>query len=79
MSLFLCLSGISLGRYCRKSLAKSRGFGKKYEKGGWSYRGVVYRREGLKPSAHFVSVATTEEPNPKLALSKGGCRGNIDS
>ena len=28
MSLFLCLSGISLGRYCWKSVAKSRGFGK---------------------------------------------------
>ena len=28
MSLFLCLSGISLGRYCWKSVVKSRGFGK---------------------------------------------------
>ena len=30
--LFLCLSGISLGRYCRKSLAKS-GFGKNIKRG----------------------------------------------
>ena len=28
ISLFLCLSGISLGRYCWKSVIKSRGFGK---------------------------------------------------
>ena len=28
MSLFLCLSGILLGQYCWKSLAKNGGFGK---------------------------------------------------
>ena len=40
MSLILCLSGISMGPYCRKSLAK-RGDGdwKKYKKGTWPYRG----------------------------------------
>ena len=46
--LFLCLSGISLGQYCRKSLAKSGGFRKNIQKGvgGWPYRkeGRVYRR-----------------------------------
>ena len=33
MSLFSCLSGSSLGRYCRKSLAKSERFGKKTKRG----------------------------------------------
>ena len=47
--LFLCLFGISLGQYCRKSLAKSGGFRKNIQKGvgGWPDRGrggVVYRR-----------------------------------
>ena len=28
-------------------------------------------------SIRKVSVATDEEPNPKLALSEGGSRGNI--
>ena len=31
---FICLSGNSLGRYCRKRLAKSKGFGKKGGVGG---------------------------------------------
>ena len=55
MSLILCLSGISMGPYCRKSLAK-RGDGdwKKYKKGTWPYRGGVYRRRGFKPSAHYA-------------------------
>ena len=46
MSLFLRLSEISLGRYCRKCLAEIRGFGKKIKRVGWPYRGVVYRRGG---------------------------------
>ena len=33
MSLFFCSSVISLGGYCRKSLAKSRGFEKRIKKG----------------------------------------------
>ena len=39
MSLFLCLTSISYGRYCPKSVVKSGGFGKKIKKGdgqiGW--------------------------------------------
>ena len=31
---FICLSGNSWGRYCRKRLAKSKGFGKKGGVGG---------------------------------------------
>ena len=34
------------GWYCRESLPKGGGFGKKYKKEGWSYRGVVYWRGG---------------------------------
>ena len=33
MSLFLCLSAVSLGQYCQKSLAKSGGFGKNIKRG----------------------------------------------
>ena len=35
MVLFLCLFGISLGQYCRKSLAKSKGFRKNIKRKGW--------------------------------------------
>ena len=44
MSLFLSLSSISLGQYCRKSPAKSRGLEKDKKEGGVSTEG------GLKPS-----------------------------
>ena len=40
MSLFLCFSGISLVRYCQKSLARSGGFRKKIIEGGWPYKGL---------------------------------------
>ena len=57
---FICLSGNSLGRYCRKRLAKSKGFGKKggvgghigggaYGSGGGEGRG----ERGFKPSAQL--------------------------
>ena len=52
MSLFLCLSGILLGRYCQISLAKSRGFGKKYKKGD-GRKGWLYIKEWFKPSTHY--------------------------
>ena len=55
MSLFLCLSGIPLGRYCRKSPAKSRGFGKKNKKRGCSYGGGLSIERGFKPSALYVN------------------------
>ena len=45
MSLFWCLSVISVGKYCLKSLAENGGFGKNIS-GGLPYRGVVYRRVG---------------------------------
>ena len=49
MSLFLCLSSISMRQHCRKSLVQSKGAGvggwKKYKKWGWPYgKGIVYRR-----------------------------------
>ena len=44
MSLFLYLSGISLGQYCRNGLAKNGEF-EKNKKGLYLYR-------GFKPSAH---------------------------
>ena len=31
------------------------------------------------PKKNYVSVATDEGPSPKLALSKGGSRTNIES
>ena len=31
------------------------------------------------PLIRDISVATDEGPSPKLALSKGGSRGNIES
>ena len=49
MSLFLCFSGISLVRYCQKSLARSGGFREKIIEGGgggggggggWPYKGL---------------------------------------
>ena len=53
------LSGISMGRYCLKCLAKSRGFGKNIKRGGWSwpYRGGRLSIEGgFKPSAHYETL-----------------------
>ena len=47
MSLFLCLSGISLGRYCRKSLAKNGGFGK------ITVGMAINGEKGFKSSAHY--------------------------
>ena len=47
MSLFLCLFGISLGRYWQKSLAESGGF-RENIKGGLSIEGG-----GFKASAHY--------------------------
>ena len=58
MKLFLCSSGISLGRYCKKILTKSRGFRKKIKRrdghivGSGSGVEDVYRR-GIKPSPHY--------------------------
>ena len=52
MSLFLCLSSISLGRYCRKGLAKSGGFTKNIKRGD-SHKGGLFIEERFKPSAHY--------------------------
>ena len=55
MSLFLCLSGISWGRYCQKSVAKRGGRGGGGgECGGRKKpkRGNAYGK-GVKPSAHY--------------------------
>ena len=51
---YFCLSAISLGRYCRKSLAKKGGFGKKIKRGMAIYGGVYKRGEGFRPSAQFA-------------------------
>ena len=42
--LFLCLSCISLMRFCQKKCCREWGVGKKDKKGWWSYRGIAYRR-----------------------------------
>ena len=55
MNLFLCLSSISRGQYCRKSPAKSEGFRKNIKRrggadhigGGGGGRGV-YKMEGFQ-------------------------------
>ena len=53
MSSFLFLSCISLGRYCRESLAKSVGFGKNIKRGDGHIGGLsIERRGGFKPSVH---------------------------
>ena len=52
MSSFLCLSGISLGRYCWKTLAKSRELGKKIKKRD-SHIGGLPVEEGFKPAKHY--------------------------
>ena len=49
MSSFLCLSGISLGRYCWKTLAKSRELGKKIKKRDGHIGGLPVE-EGFKPA-----------------------------
>ena len=49
MRLFLHLSSILLGRYCRKNFAKSGGFRKKIKKGYGYVR-------GLKPSAYYEII-----------------------
>ena len=52
MSLFLCLSAVSLGQYCQKSLAKSRGFGKNIKRGD-GHAGRLSIEEGFKLSAYY--------------------------
>ena len=54
MSLFLCLSSISLGRYCWKSLSKSGGFGKKIKPRAWPYRERSVYRRGDSNSLHTM-------------------------
>ena len=44
MSLFLCLSGISLGRCCQKRFAKSGGFRGKIKREDDHIGGAVYRK-----------------------------------
>ena len=48
----------SLGWYCRKSLAKSGRFEKKKPVDGHIGVGVVYRRDWVKPSAHYGQRTT---------------------
>ena len=40
MSIFLSLSGISLGQYCQKKSCQKWGFGRKDKKGKWPYIGL---------------------------------------
>ena len=59
MSLFLCLSSSSLGRYCQK-MSEAGGFGKELNKwgggGGWRYKwgGGLSKEGGLKPFALYI-------------------------
>ena len=39
----------------------------------------IYTHDYLTISIRNISVATDEGPSPKLALSEGGSRGNIES
>ena len=55
MSLFLCLSDISMGRYCQESLAKSGRFGKDTKRGD-GYAGDSPIEGGFKPFAHYEEV-----------------------
>ena len=57
MSLLLCLPGLSLGRYCQKSVVKSWGFRKKDKKGdGHTKGGCPQNGEGgFKHPAHHAS------------------------
>ena len=65
MNLFLCLSSISRGQYCRKSPAKSEGFRKNIKRRGGADHIVVgaggggrvsIKWRGFKPSAHYVFI-----------------------
>ena len=63
MNLFLCLSSISRGQYCRKSPAKSEGFRKNIKRrggadhiGGGGGGGGSIKWRGFKPSAHYVFI-----------------------
>ena len=49
--IFVCI-GISLGRYCHQSLAKSRGFEKNITRGGGHIREVFCRGERV-PSPRY--------------------------
>ena len=55
MNLFLFLSGISLGQYCRKSFAKNMGFGKKHKKGDSHIEGLSIEG-GFKPSVPWTLI-----------------------
>ena len=61
MNLFLCLSGISLERYCQKSLAKSGGFGKKDKKGRLPCRGMYLWKGGVQTFCSLWTPLKTSE------------------
>lgn len=50
----MCLARLSLERYCRKSFAKNRVFGKNIKKGEEGHIGGVVFKRGVKPSAHYA-------------------------
>ena len=62
MSLLLCLFSVSLGRYCRKNLAKSGGFEKKISR-GWPY--------GRLPIEGGSSLLHTMAKTKKIVFVKG--------
>ena len=53
MSVFLCLSRISMGRYSQEAGSQKRGVRKKIKRGNDHIRVVAHRSMGLKPSAHY--------------------------
>ena len=74
LSLFLCLSCISLGQYCQKKDVKSVGLKKKYEKGTM----VIYLQ--LKPSAqyeYFLNFDMVSEIHIRLCMKKSDLLKNI--
>ena len=54
MSLFLCLSGISLGWYCQKKSCQKQGVRKKDKKRGWLYYRGYFLSKGVSNLLPFM-------------------------
>ena len=65
MSFSLFLSGISLGRYCRKSLAKSVGFRKNIKRGN-SHVWALSIEGGFKPTHYDIERLKGEPQTPEF-------------
>ena len=72
------LSGISMGRYCLKCLAKSWGFGKNIKRGGWPWpcRGGLSIEGGVQNfctlwtlNFRIIIILTTDWPKTILPIA----------